>query len=357
MRMQADEQERKAMSGSSGVTVLNPFVPMFNSNSIHAFTNLVPQHISIMKNDGYGDKRVCLEAAYGKNMVVKYFLTPNLVSFNGRPTQLLWYLSIVFTKNVKRFASLEELEKNRVIELDIKQLANLFDVKIQKMRNIVTRSIMTLREMEWQFTEAIPGYEDDPVDWVFSVIDGRGVSKKGRILVKLSMDFARYLSVIYITYIPLSVLKIKPKNNPYSLRFADKLLNNFNLNYNSKRRNYVTVVELLSLVPEIPKYADIAGKGQINQRIIGPFMRDIDVLVTLAVISVWYFVDDYNNPFDMDLNKISYNNFIRLKVFYDIFDWPAAEKQKNEEKEDEKKELCHDILEPCHDILELCHDI
>ena len=302
--MQADEQERKAMSDGSGVVVLNPFVPMFNSNSIHAFTNLVPQRISTMKNDGYGDKRVCLEAAYGKNMVVKYFLTPNLVNFNGRPTQLLWYLSIVFTKNVKRFASLE----------------------------------------------AIPGYEDDPVDWVFSVIEGRGVSKKGRILVKLSMDFARYLSVIYITYIPLSVLKIKPKNNPYSLRFADKLLNNFNLNYNSKRRNYVTVAELLSLVPEIPKYADIAGKGQINQRIIGPFMRDIDVLVTLAVISVWYFVDDYNNPFDMDLNKISYNNFIRLKVFYDIFDWPAAEKQKNEEKEDEKKELCHDILEPCHDI-------
>lgn len=322
------------MSDCSDI-VVTPFMPMFNSNSIHAFANLAPNSLTIMKNNGYGDKRVCLEADYGKNTVVKYFLVPNLVDFNGRPTQLLWYLSIIFTRRVKRFASLEDLEKNRIIELDIKLLANLFDVKIQKMRTILTRSIMTLKEMEWHFTEAIPGYEDDPVDWAFSVIDGRGASKKGRMFVKLSLDFARYLSVIYITYIPLSVLKIKPKNNPYSLRFADKLLNNFNLNYDNRRRNYVAVTDLLGMVPEIPKYSDIAGKGQIYQRIIGPFIRDLDVLVTLGVVSVWRFVDEFNNNLEMDLNKIAYNRFIKLKVYYDIFDWPVGDNQKDE---DGKKE-------------------
>ena len=57
------------MNDSSGV-VLTPFMPMFNSNSIHAFANLIPQKISVMKHDGFGDKRVCLEADYGQNTVV-----------------------------------------------------------------------------------------------------------------------------------------------------------------------------------------------------------------------------------------------------------------------------------------------
>ena len=87
---------------------------------------------------------------------------------------------------------------------------------------------------------------------------------------------------------------------------------NINNNKNNKNKNVLSVNTLLEYCSAIPKYdEDIKKNGGMTQRIIKPFIRDLNAINIIE----WYFLDNENNiktPNDIK----NYYDFIDLKVVW-----------------------------------------
>jgi len=148
--------------------------------------------------------------------------------------------------------------------------------------------------------------------------------KRGVAEFRFSFDMAEYLSNAYIMPYPIALLSINTHYHPYSIPIGWKLCALYNVNYgNDKRRNITTVETLLRAAKGIPRYADMAAKGKIYERIIRPFDRDLAALEEAGVISSYWYFDDEGNRIDpILLGGLSYAEFSALNVHYEMRDYP-----------------------------------
>ena len=158
---------------------------------------------------------------------------------------------------------------------------------------------------------------------------GKGRIKCGKAEVVLDYDFAKYLAEGYYMPLHIALLKVNVKLNPYSCPIGWKLCTLYNINYDKPaRRGRTTVKTILDAVKAIPRYDEISSKGQIYNRIIAPFNRDLQNLVSLGMLSYCYYETPDGERIEGDkLGKLSYLEFSSLYVFFELKAYPDQTKR------------------------------
>lgn len=158
--------------------------------------------------------------------------------------------------------------------------------------------------------------------------------RRGVAEFSLSFDMAEYLSGSYIMPYPDALLSINTHYHPYSIPLGWKLCALQNMNFGTARANTTTVNTLLSAAKGIPRYSALAQRGNIYDRLIYPFDRDLAALVEAGVLSTyWYYRDDgtrieggyYKGGKYIESGKLallSYTKFSALYIHYELKNYP-----------------------------------
>ena len=238
--------------------------------------------------------------------------------WDGRFAQFLLYLIAKFALMSPPDSQPDEIEKNTLIVFKNSEVAKVFGITPQFARKLICESCDILQTLDLKFQDCSPtaGMVDISISPVESRVD---VNKFGYSGVRLNKEFAHYLAHAYIPYLPIEIFTITPKYNPSALSFAIELLSNYNMNHKTPQQNLVPVDSLLSVACQMPKYEDIVKVEGPSRRIIKPFIRDINVLKELGVISDWCFMWKHiGEKVDMKSKDVTYNNFYYFNVYYKI---------------------------------------
>jgi len=158
--------------------------------------------------------------------------------------------------------------------------------------------------------------------------------KHGVAEFRFSFDMAEYLSSSYIMPYPDALLSINAHYHPYSIPLGWKLCALHNMNFGKETANTTTVETLLNAAKGIPRYSDLTKKGNIYNRLIYPFDRDLAALVEAGVLSNYYYVDDSGKHIEGGYHKggkytkngklalLSYTEFSKLSVHYELKNYP-----------------------------------
>ena len=127
--------------------------------------------------------------------------------------------------------------------------------------------------------------------------------KNGEIQVALTPEFIKYYNALPKMYLPTKIFEIDTRYNPNAFYILWELAYLHNINRNNKdRASVVRIKTLLNYCPKIPNYNDIKESGQIYQRIIQPFERDMQVISTIIY---WYYIDLFGTKQHLGKKRLS----------------------------------------------------
>lgn len=281
------------------------------------------------------------------------YTVPPWAVITGRTIQVIRYITSKFTKASfqSRFLPPEARKASRTIELTIKEVSEVFGMKDPKaVKAMLNTELSVLWEVkaEWieyiyvrdentgkkvkpqeatHFTTRFIGGigEPTPVDENnMPVIDEnaqreeKDFFKRGKVKIILEEKLAEYLENSYIFHIADNFYKIQPKKNPYSVAFYDEIITCYRSNMNNTDKDTDNVIiKVLTLLnkTDIPKYGEIAVKGEINRRIFKPFERDMKNLQELGLIKGWDYCKTNGVKLTLDeRKKMTHKQFISYNV-------------------------------------------
>jgi hypothetical protein len=153
------------------------------------------------------------------------------------------------------------------------------------------------------------------------ICDRMGI-KNGNIIMNFSTAIAQYLNNAYVMQYPLELLKIDERK-PNSFYLGKKLLqhNSIDNNRGKGTANIISVKALLSCLPDMPAYEEVASKDRhLTQRIIEPFERDMDAL---SSILTWEYCNSRNVPLTEEQNNnLTYAVFIESYIHFTPINTP-----------------------------------
>ncbi len=125
------------------------------------------------------------------------------------------------------------------------------------------------------------------------------------------------------------------KNNPHAWYLGEKLSVQKNMNYHLPTADIIKVKHLLKACPNMPRYEDVKGKkagGHVSQRIIAPFVRDMDALIEIGMLTSWEYCGIKGAPLkDPDPEK-DYHVWIETNVRVFWKDYPHRDKKPRKKK-------------------------
>lgn len=279
---------------------------------------------------------------------VIYTLSNNACVVSGRTIQVIRYLIQKFTEQDLQAYTPEEKELARQVELTIKETGKKFRMNnATAIKSMLTTQLLTVGEIWAEWLEYVY-YEDGKTGtkrrsvnkehYKTRLIGGiketvpagqdansePQLFKRGKVTVRIDVDFAKYLQNSYMMAINDNFYAIAPKKNPYSVAFYDKIMTHYRSNIGKPNQNIIKVKTLLDMT-DIPQYEEIAGKGRTNQLMFTPFERDMDNLQELGLIKKW----DYCKPNGVPLTKAERQKMTGKQFeSYDIYfimpdDYPA----------------------------------
>lgn len=136
--------------------------------------------------------------------------------------------------------------------------------------------------------------------------------KRKIIQIAFTEEFIEYYRSLSCMNVPKEIFSIDTRRNPNALSILWKLSTLKNMNREKSNNGIISVTSLLNSCPTIPSYDEIKTGGQISQRIIRPFERDLNSLNSIA----WYYIDSNGNKVDHQVKD--FLEFVDLKIKYDF---------------------------------------
>ena len=118
-------------------------------------------------------------------------------------------------------------------------------------------------------------------DYCFYLCDEKTYMEKNKIVFVLSTDLFNIIKKQKtFLYIPVELFQTNERSNPYTYLLYKKIIASKRINCgNEKRENKIKVKELYNYCITLPRYEQIIKTGgQVTQRIIKPFERDLNVI-------------------------------------------------------------------------------
>lgn len=264
-----------------------------------------------------------------------------------------------FSESIRFGSSLEEMKEKRNITITLKEWQEFTGIKNRTAaRQSLAEALRAAYNIEMKWTEVI--YRTDPktgkrkklnkIHWqarllvkkgltediqAYDVDTGQvviipkdeGLLERGKAVFTISEDLAEYLVSAYVMPYPEALGLCSPKTSAYY--YGKKMADNYNQNFGRKNQNIIGVATLLSCSQELPKYDKIKSDGQIYQRIIAPFERDIKSLVELGILDEWKYCTENGAPLpDGRKNPQNYEEFIKLNIYYVMAEYPEREQHR-----------------------------
>ena len=270
-------------------------------------------------------KQIEVDSITGLATIQRGGLTVNIADYvrkgiklKASTHRLLDALTVKFT---------ESGAKSSTVNLPIKEYMALCGLTDEKeARNQVKEDLEAL----FSLTLSFKGKGKNALDFVdFRLCDYKGIAN-GIIIFNYSLPFYGILKQYPIMRLPTEYFKIKAKRNPNSTYFLRKISELKNMNSTGTNEDIISVQTLLDSTDELPKYEDIAAKGQIDQRIITPFERDLDAL---SNIIKWEYCHSKGTPLtDAELINMDYSLFSSLLVKIEWVEYPEEVAEKARER-------------------------
>lgn len=221
----------------------------------------------------------------------------NDIKFKGSTSFLFDAINTEMAKNIN----------NPHVEITLKDYMSLRDLKdIKSARQQVKDDLNALKGVS--FYIEIENNKDKDKDFLNANLCEYNGIKNGVIFFKFTDLYHKArLQKAGIMYLPNKYFKLNSNKNPNSQYFMRKISEHKYMNRNKSNADIIAVKTLLEVTDMLPKYDDIKETGQIEQRIIKPFERDLDAL---------------NPPIKWEYCKrgnISLTNDELLSLDYDLF--------------------------------------
>lgn len=239
---------------------------------------------------------------------------------NGIPTHA-WKLfdcfMLVFTQT-----------KDPSIRLPLKDYMDMRGLKdIKSTRKQVLESMDALSKISYEAKEKIKGR------WVhsgtISLFGGTKIIKNGIIYFNFNADFYGQLIKYRVMDYPPMILKTNDAKNPNAFYFSRYIAENYRMNEGKDRLNFISVKTMLEKSPKMPTYEEVMnGNRNVRDRIIEPFIRDLD-----SLDDVYYDIVSEDKETIIDhVEDLTYGEFIKCYLKIDYTDYP-----KNEARLERKK--------------------
>lgn len=145
------------------------------------------------------------------------------------------------------------------------------------------------------------------------------LERSGTIEMGFSPELAGYLVSSHVMYLPRLYWQLNDKHTPNSSSLLYKLALNQRINRGRNQACIISVSALLT-VCSIPRYEELGAKGQVLQRIIDPFERDMHALEPTLT---WEYCNKKGVALtEEQLADLSYREFSRRYVHYDLAENP-----------------------------------
>lgn len=253
---------------------------------------------------------------------------------------LLIILSIATIQLPHRDAiNADTINKGRKIKLTLAKYMEIRKIKdVKEARNQLNKAINALYGISFDWTET--KYETPKgksrrvkIDKPYRTrllgriggpeeVDGKPV-KRGVAEINIDFDMAEFLAGAYIMPFHEALLTINTHLHPYSFSIGWKLCFLHNENFGKSTANTTTVKTLLDSAEGIPRYSDLAARGNIYDRLIYPFDRDLAYLIEIGVLSTYWYYDDNGKKIESaQLGGLSYAEFESLHIHYEMNNYP-----------------------------------
>lgn len=143
------------------------------------------------------------------------------------------------------------------------------------------------------------------------ILGDRGTLLNGNIDVKFNDTFFEMIKAYSVMYYPDLLFSLDERRNPNSYYFLRKIVEHKRINFGRKNADIISVKSLMDSSPNVPSYEDISGKGQIKQRIIKPFERDMNALVDEID---WEFYQESLPISNEEAEKLDIQSFSNLMI-------------------------------------------
>ena len=229
----------------------------------------------------------------------------------------------------------EAILKGRTVRISLDEYMKKCGIKDKKSaREQLNTAIKTLYgislewdEKEWNKPEGKAYHRKETVHHATRIIEhiatreGGNPVRRGEAEIQLTYSMAEYLSKAYIMPYPSALFAINTQYHPYSIPFCWKLCSLYNMNWGKPTQGRTTVETLLRAAKGIPRYETIAHRGNIYDKIIRPFDRDMQELVERGILSGYYYYDDMGARVD-NIAELNYLTFSGLNVWYELSGYP-----------------------------------
>lgn len=230
--------------------------------------------------------------------------------------------TIQFILFVLNQATIKNLNvEDRVLYLSPKEYRGYRNLKNQdSLRDKINQDIRTMVIMNLEFDDLKYRFDKRTglthsynTKMYMNMFSSTSNYKKKIISIAFTPEFISYYRSLTCMNIPKELFSIDTRKNKNSVSILWHLANLKNMNKNKSNNGVVSVTNLLNHCSCIPSYDDIKEHGQIKQRIIDPFIRDLEALKSIE----WHFVDEFNNVVDKSEIR-NYLDFVNLKIHYDF---------------------------------------
>jgi hypothetical protein len=127
---------------------------------------------------------------------------------------------------------------------------------------------------------------------------------------------------------PSKLYTFNENKNPHSYYLLWKISWHKNINFNRSQGDIISVKRLMDVCPMLPVYNNIAETGQIRQRIIEPFTRDMNAF---SDVLSWQYYRKKTPLSEEEVKQLDYASFSKLMIHVKWHNFPI-EKNENQKK-------------------------
>lgn len=290
------------------------YVPVYQNMAINALAFLMPGMKTVdwwshIDSDG--------RVAFTHDEIIYKIDIKNIV-VSIRTHQFLMYIISKYTDSVRQASTDKWIDNHLKITMSFEDIAKDFGMSLQATKPMVVQAVDFLYDLDiyaqWQRgrnkvfrrAHAVASYEAEI----------NPVTRKGFITIVIDKVFAKFMSYMSVMQFPTNLWKVPPKNHTAAYQFAYYMLLNLKMNFKKRNRDCVFVQKLLACTVAIPKETSLGSAKQYRQRIMAPFVRELDLLMKFGILSNWQFVHNDTVVLHDEIIFMNYKEFIKSKVIY-----------------------------------------
>lgn len=209
------------------------------------------------------------------------------------------------------------------VVLSVEEYMTLRNIKgVEKARKRLDEQLRNLYEVSMRFE----GFDNKYIRYSnldIRILGDKGELTNGNIEVKFNDTFFQMIKEYSFMYYPQQLFALDERKNPNSYHLGKKITDHKRMNYKHKNADVVSVKTLLESCSGLADYKDISKSGQIRQRIIKPFERDMNALGSFID---WEYYSENGSLTTDERDNLDYTSFINLMVHITWHYYPESVK-------------------------------